>query len=78
MKIEVIGPGGLFCKRFYRRVQEVVDENGIDAAVEHVTDLRISLKYIPRTPVLIVDGKIRHRGKLLPGKEKIAEMLGEG
>jgi len=76
MKIDVIGPGCPFCRRLYKRVKEVLEERGAEAEVEHVTDLRTALKYFPRTPVLLVDGRIVHRGKRLPPKDRVAEMLG--
>lgn len=75
MKIEVIGPGCPFCKALSRRVIEVVRENGIIADIEHVTDLKTCLKYIPRTPVLVVDGVVRHKGKWLPDKDKLKALL---
>ena len=76
MKIEVIGPGCPFCRRLCRRVEEVVREKAVKAEVVHVTDLRSALKYFPRTPVLLVDGRIVHKGKRLPAKERVAELLG--
>ena len=75
-KIEVIGPGCPFCRRLYRRVEEVVRGKGVEAQVLHVTDLRTALQYFPRTPVLLVDGRIVHKGKRLPAKERVAELLG--
>ncbi|HQP29865.1 MAG TPA: thioredoxin family protein [Deltaproteobacteria bacterium] len=75
MKIEVIGPGCPFRKTLSKRVNEVVSENGIVAEIEHVTDLKICLKYIPRTPVLAVDGQVRHRGKWLPDKKRLKALL---
>ena len=75
MKIEVIGPGCPFCKTLSKRVNEVVSENGIVAEIEHETDLKTCLKYIPRTPVLVVDGQVRHRGKWLPDKDKLKALL---
>lgn len=75
MKIEVVGPGCRFCRRLHRRVEEVVREKGVEAEVLHVTDLGTALKYFPRTPVLLVDDRIVHRGKRLPAKEKLAELL---
>ena len=76
MKIEVVGPGCRFCRRLHQRVEEVVREKGVEAEVVHVTHLGTALKYLPRTPVLIVDDRIVHRGKRLPGKDKVAELLG--
>ena len=75
MKIEVIGPGCPFCRKLYQRVQEVVDERGIEADVKHVTDLKTAMRYFPMTPVLLVDGRVMHRGKLLPRKDKLAYLL---
>jgi len=75
MKIEVIGPGCPFCKTLYKRVSEVVRENAIDAEVEHVSDLKTCLKYMPKTPVLVVDGQVRHKGKWLPDKDKLKAWL---
>jgi len=73
--IEVIGPGCSFCRDLYRRVGEVVAERGMDAEIAHVTDLKTVLRYIPFTPVLKVDGRIVHRGKPLPKKERLWELI---
>ncbi len=75
MKIEVIGPGCPFCKTLYKRVNEVVKENNIDAEVTHLTDFQSWIKHFPMTPALIVDGEVRHRGKWLPNKKKILTLL---
>ena len=75
MKIEVIGPGCPFCKILYKRVNEVVKEHELSADVRHVTDFKSFMKYFPMTPVLIVDGEIRHKGKWLPNKDKIRTLL---
>ena len=75
MKIEVIGPGCPFCKTLRKRVNEVMEENDMAADVEHLTNFESWIKHFPMTPVLIVDGEIRHRGKLLPNKEKLLKLL---
>lgn len=75
MYIEVVGPGCPFCRKLYQRTREVVEEKGIDAEVKHVTDLKTAMRYFPMTPVLIVDGRVVHRGKRLPKKEKIFDLL---
>jgi hypothetical protein len=76
--IEMIGPGCPFCKRLYQRVREVVAEQGMDADMVHVTDLKTVLRYIPFKPVLKVSGRIVHRGKRLPGKDKLCELIRSG
>lgn len=75
MLIEVIGPGCPFCRTLYKRVKEVVSEKGIEADVEHVTQLRVVMRHFPFTPVLKVDGQVVHRGKWLPNKEKILALV---
>lgn len=75
--IEVIGPGCSYCKKLYQRVWEVAAEQGMAADIVHVTDPKTVLRYIPFTPVLKVNGRIVHRGKRLPEKEKILGLLGK-
>lgn len=50
-------------------------EKGMDAEVKHVTDLKTAMRYFPMTPMLIVDGRVVHRGKRLPKKDRIAELI---
>ncbi len=77
MKIEVIGPGCRFCKKLHAMVDEVVASNGVDADVSYITELKRVIRYIPFTPVLKINGKVAHRGKFLPSKEKIAALIAE-
>jgi len=63
MKIEIIGPGCPFCRRLYRRVEQVVREKRAEAEVLHVTDLRSALKYFPRTPTT---GGVTSRSRAAP------------
>ena len=73
--IEVIGPGCSYCRDLYRRVGEMVTERGMDADIVHITDLKTVLRYIPFTPVLKVNGRIVHRGKRLPEKDKLWDLI---
>ncbi len=73
--IEVIGPGCSFCKRLCQQVREVMSEQGIDSDIFHVTNLKTVLRYIPFTPVLKVNGQIVHRGKRLPEKDKLWDLI---
>jgi len=73
--IEVIGPGCSFCRDLYRWVGEMVVERGMEVHLVHVTDLKTVLRHIPFTPVLKVDGRIVHRGKGLPEKDRLCELI---
>ncbi|HNW27368.1 MAG TPA: thioredoxin family protein [Spirochaetota bacterium] len=74
-KIEVIGPGCRFCKKLYDLTSDIVKEKGIDAELSHITELKQVIRYVPLTPVLRINGEIVHRGKFLPGKEKLAAII---
>lgn len=73
--IEVIRPGCPFCRTLYKRVKEVMTEQGIDADVEHVTQFKIVMKHVPFTPVLKIDDRVVHRGKWLPNKKKVHALI---
>jgi small redox-active disulfide protein 2 len=75
VKIEVIGPGCRFCKKLYDLTSDIVKEKGIDAELSHITELKQVIRYVPLTPVLRINGEIVHRGKFLPGKEKLAAII---
>jgi Thioredoxin domain len=50
-------------------------ELGIDAKVEKITDIREIMKYTMSTPGLVVNGKLKHSGKPLPGLDKVKELI---
>ncbi len=71
MEIKVLGPGCAKCKKTEKLVKEVVDEAGVDASVEKVTDmLQIASYGVFGTPSVIVDGEVKCTGKV-PKKEDI-------
>jgi small redox-active disulfide protein 2 len=76
MEIKVLGPGCVNCNKMEDMAKQAVKELGIDATVVKVTDIvEIARQGILSTPGLIVNGKIKHSGKPLPGLEKVKEML---
>lgn len=75
MEIEIICFQCPFCWRLYRRVREVLDEQEIRVQIHHKTDIRTVFRFLPRVPVMRVNGKIVYRGKRLPSKNKIFMML---
>ncbi len=77
MHIEVIGPGCSFCKKLHDMVNQAIAEESIDAEVTYITELKKVIRYVPLTPVLIINGEVAHRGKFLPSKEKLAALIKE-
>jgi hypothetical protein len=55
--------------------KKAVQELGIDAQVEKVSDIKEIMKYTMSTPGLVINGKLRHAGKPLPSLEKVKELI---
>jgi small redox-active disulfide protein 2 len=71
MEIKILGTGCAKCKQLEKTVREAVDEMGLDATVEKVTELTDIMEYgIMSTPGLVVDGQVRLAGRL----PKMAEL----
>ena len=77
MEIKVLGPGCPNCSMMEELVKKAIKELGIDAKVEKVTDMKEIMKYTMSTPALVVNGKVKHRGKPLPNLEKVKSLIKE-
>jgi small redox-active disulfide protein 2 len=76
MEIKVLGPGCANCQKMEELAKTAVKELDIDAKIEKITDIgQIAMHGILSTPGLIVNGKIKHSGKPLPGLEKVKELI---
>jgi small redox-active disulfide protein 2 len=65
MKVEILGPGCKKCEKTTREVERVVKELGLDAEVEHVTEMqKIVDRGVMLTPAVFVDGKKKSEGKV--------------
>ncbi len=75
-KIEILGTGCPNCQRLEANVRAAVEQLGLDAQVEKVTDIQEIMKRgVMMTPALVIDGKVHSTGKVLPVPE-LAELLG--
>lgn len=79
MKIEILGPGCPRCYTLEKHAREAVKQLGIDAQVEHSTNLQLSVKRMQEvramsTPALVVDGKLLSQGKV-PAVHELVQML---
>jgi len=71
MEIKVLGTGCAKCKQLEKTVRTAVDEMGLDATVEKITELTDIMEYgLMSTPGLVVDGEVRLAGRL----PKLAEV----
>jgi len=77
MDIKVLGTGCTRCKTAHEMVKEAVVEAGVDAQIEHITDIKKIGKYgVLSTPAVVVNGDVKCVGKI-PEKEEIMIWLGE-
>ena len=76
MLLQVLGSGCPKCQKLAQNAQEAIDEAGIEASVEKITDMdKIMEMGVAMTPALAIDGEVKSVGKVLSA-EKIADMLG--
>jgi small redox-active disulfide protein 2 len=78
MEIKVLGPGCANCGKMEEMARTAVKELGIDANVIKITDIgEIARHGILSTPGLVVNGKLKHSGKPLPGIDKVKALIRE-
>lgn len=65
MIIKILGPGCNNCKNLERATREALDQLGLDATVEKVTDYPTIAGYgVMSTPGLVVDEKVVVSGRV--------------
>ena len=73
--IKILGTGCPKCKTTTALVEEVVNENNIDAQIIKVEDIMEIMEYnVLSTPVLVIDEKITIKGRV-PSKNEIIKLL---
>jgi small redox-active disulfide protein 2 len=77
MEIKVLGPGCANCIKMEELAKTAAKELDIDAKIEHISDIREIMKYTMSTPGLVVNGRLKHSGKPLPGLEKVKALIKE-
>ena len=75
MEIKVLGFGCPNCHKVEETVRDAVEELGINANIEKVTDMIEIMKYTMSTPGIVINGTLKHAGKPLPTIEKVKELL---
>jgi small redox-active disulfide protein 2 len=78
MEIKVLGPGCANCHAMEQLARKALEELGIEAKVEKVSDIREIMAYTMSTPGLVVNGKLKHSGKPLPNLDRVKAMIKEG
>lgn len=77
INIKVMGQGCPRCAKLEEDVRDVLAETGIDAEVEHVSDLKeIMGMGVMGTPALMIDGQLKIAGSV-PSKARLKEWIRE-
>ncbi len=77
MEIKVLGPGCAKCSKTEKLVREVIQDTGVDATIEKVSDMMQIASYgVFGTPSVIVDGEVKCTGKV-PKKADVLAWLGK-
>ena len=75
MKVQILGTGCPKCAKTAETAQKAIEELGIDAEIEKVSDLNEIMKFgVMLTPALAVDGHVKVVGKV-PTVEDVKGML---
>lgn len=75
MIIKVLGSGCMNCKKLESNVRKAVEELGINASIEKVTDFKDIISYgVMATPALVVDEKVKIMGKV-PSVDQLKKYL---
>ncbi len=75
MEVKILGTGCPKCKSLEKLTREVIEQNGIDAAITKVEDIVEIMKYgVMTTPALVVNGKVEIKGRV-PSSDEIKQIL---
>jgi small redox-active disulfide protein 2 len=74
-RIQILGTGCTRCRNLTANAQKAVQELGIEAEIEKVTEIEDIIKFqILMTPGLVIDGQVKAAGRI-PSVEEIKQML---
>lgn len=75
LDIKILGPGCANCKALETATRQALDDLGLDATIDKVTDFADIASYgVMSTPGLVVDGTVIAAGRV-PSPTQIAELL---
>ena len=75
MNIKVLGTGCAKCNQLENLTKDVLKEMGVEAKIEHVTEIKKIMEYpILATPALVINEELVVSGKL-PDKAKLNQII---
>jgi small redox-active disulfide protein 2 len=75
VNIKILGPGCANCKNLERATRAALEDIGVEASIEKVTEYKDIAAYgVMSTPALVLDEKVLVSGRV-PKKTEIIELL---
>jgi small redox-active disulfide protein 2 len=75
MNIKVLGSGCSKCNQLENLTKDVLKEMGVEAEIEHITDIKKIMEYpILSTPGLVINEELVLSGKV-PDKAKLNQII---
>lgn len=74
MRVEILGPGCWKCRQLEANARKVLQELGIAAKIEKITDIGAISERVSMTPAIAVNGKIMAEGRI-PDVDEIKKWL---
>jgi small redox-active disulfide protein 2 len=75
MKIQILGTGCPKCEKTTKAVKEIVEELGLEAEIEKVTDLNEIMTFnVMSTPAVVIDGQVKIAGRV-PSARALRKLL---
>jgi len=73
--VQVLGPGCAKCEKLKHNALEAVEQSGVEATVEKITDINAITGFgVMMTPALAIDGEVKLVGKV-SSPEESAKLL---
>jgi len=73
--IQVLGPGCAKCEKLKKNAEQAVQQAGVEAMVEKVSDINVITGFgVMMTPALVVDGEVKASGRVL-SPDEITKLL---
>ncbi len=68
--VQILGTGCPKCEKLKKNAEEAVQQLGMQAQVEKVTDINVIVGFgVMATPALAIDGEVKSAGKVLSAEE---------
>lgn len=75
MNIKILGTGCAKCNQLEKITKDTLKEMGVEAQIEHVTDIKKIMEYpIITTPGLVIDEEVVLAGRV-PSKDEVVKII---